>query len=190
MKVKLNIAAIRIAEALLKKPFGKFDLTDEEETTTIIYGMVLANNDESFSYDTFKTMLNQKNTAKIITNGVRREFEVIKQFSSEGKEDENPPYIGELASTLIVYGIDADFVNYKMRIFEITDYLKAIDERKKEQMEDSRFWTYLNILPHVGKKIKSPQDLITFPWEAQDKKLRDERELERISELFEKFIKS
>ena len=91
---------------------------------------------------------------------------------------------------MILSGIDAHFV-YDMRTTDIADFLKGIEEKKREQMEQDRFWTYLKILPHVdGKKLKSPEDLITFPWEAKHKqKLRDD-EFERAKANFEKFIKS
>lgn len=177
MKVKLNIQAIRVAERLLKKPFSKFDLSNNEETLALMYGMVSSNNEEVFTINQFEKILEQKKTRKAILKLVESEMAYLGQFSEDSKGESDDTYMSELASVLITSGIDAHFVLYDMRLFEITDYIKALDYKKKEDMENERFWTFWNILPHVDtKKLKSPQDLIRFPWEAA--KEISEREIE------------
>lgn len=191
MKAKLNIQSIRIAEKLLKKPFGDFDLSSEGDMQALMYGIVYSNNEEEFTFSTFKTMLTQKKTYRSIIGSVRKSFDIIAQFSEAGEKDENPIYMGDLASTLIMNGLDPHFVNYEMNIFEIPDYLKAIDEKKKDQMERDRLWTYISVMPHVNsKKIKNPSDLIMFPWEVDEKKKKSMERMEQDKSLFEKFINS
>jgi len=192
MKAKLNIRAIVLAEKLLGKPFGKFNLDDTEEWLVLAYGMVIANNPETFTLETFKKLTANKKVWQDMMKQIKTEFEYIGQFNdkTEKTEEAGDISISDLAATMIVEGINPDFV-HGMRTTEIADILKAIDAKKKEQMEKDRFWTYLNILPHVdGKKLKSPENLITFPWEAEAKKKLSEAELEKSKAIFEKFIKS
>jgi len=192
MKAKLNIQAIRVAERILKKPFGKFDLTDEETIMTLMYGMVSENNEETMSLKRFRDIFKMKKIGAQIQTAVSEELLYIDQFKGEvSEEDPDPPYMGDLASVLITYGFNAHFVLYEMKLFEIGDYLKAIDTKKKEQMESQRLWTFFTILPHVdGKKFKGPQDLLTFPWETADIEKERLEQLEKDTEMFNKFMKS
>ena len=191
MKAKLNIRSIIIAEKLLHKSFGEYDLNSESDLQVITYAMVAANNDETLTMEMFgKLNKNRKLWAEIM-NQVKYEFEYIGQFNEAGEVDNDTDIcVTDLAVSMTLSGIDAHFV-YDMRTTDIADFLKGIEENKREQMEQDRFWTYLKILPHVdGKKLKSPEDLITFPWEAKHKqKLRDD-EFERAKANFEKFIKN
>lgn len=192
MQIKLTLKSIITAEKLLNKPFGQFNLDDTEEWLVLAYGMVIANNPETFTLDTFRKLTANKRVWLDMMKQIKTEFEYIGQFNdkTEKTEDAVDISISDLASMMIVEGINPDFVQ-NMRTTEIADLLKAIDAKKKEQMEKDRFWTYLNILPHIdGKKLKSPENLITFPWEAEEKKKLSEAELEKSRAIFEKFIKS
>ncbi|MHB9056206.1 MAG: hypothetical protein ACYC2P_08665 [Paludibacteraceae bacterium] len=191
MKAKLNIRSIIIAEKLLHKSFGKFDLNSESDLQVITYAMVAANNDETLTMEMFgKLNKNRKLWAEIVRQ-VRYEFEYMGQFNETSEDHEETDLsITDLAVSMILNGLDASFV-YDMRTTDISDFLKGIEEKKREQMEQDRFWTYLKILPHVdGKKLKSPEDLITFPWEAPEKQRLKDDEFERAKANFEKFIKS
>ena len=197
MKIKLNIKSIITAEKLLNKPFGKFNLENEEEWLTLVYSTIISNNEETFTLETFKKTIGAKKVWKEIVSRVKNEFEYIGQFTSKTeKEPEQEANeadslsFSEVASMMIVNGIEPNFV-YELRTNEITDLLKAIEDKKKEQMESDRFWTFINILPHVdGKKLKSPEDLITFPWEVDAKKKKADIDFEEARKKFEKFIKS
>ena len=191
MKAKLNIRAIVLAEKLLGKPFGKFDMSNEEDAMAVTYGMVAANNEETLTRAMFGKVLENKKIRTEITRQVKREFDYIGQFGTdEQTEGETDTSITDIAVMMIMAGMDANFV-YELRTTDIADFLKGIDVKKKEQMESDRFWTYLKILPHVdGKKMKGPENLILFPWEAEQKKKQTDEEFERGKAIFEKFIKS
>ena len=191
MKAKLNIRAIVLAEKLLGKPFGKFDMSNEEDAMAVTYGMVAANNEETLTRAMFGKILENKKIRTELTRQVKREFDYIGQFGTdESSEGETDTSITDIAVMMIMAGMDANFV-YNLRTTDIADFLKGIDVKKKEQMESDRFWTYLKILPHVdGKKMKGPENLILFPWEAEQKKKQTEEEFERGKAIFEKFIKS
>lgn len=192
MKAKLNLQAIRVAERLLKKPFGEFDLTDEETILTLMYAMVSENNDEVMTFDQFKSILDMGKIGIKVQRAVSDEMAYIDQFKEEvSDKDEKAPYMGDLAALLITFGLDAHFVLYEMKLFEICDYLKAIDEHKKEQMERDRLWTFYTILPHIDqKKIKSPQDLMPFPWEREQLEKDALEQLEKDKDMFNKFFNS
>lgn len=192
MKAKLNLQAIRVAERLLKKPFGEFDLTDEETILTLMYAMVSENNDEVMTFDQFKSILNMGKIGIKVQRAVSDEMAYIDQFKEEvSDKEEKAPYMGDLAALLITFGLDAHFVLYEMKLFEIGDYIKAIDEHKKEQMERDRLWTFYTVMPHVDlKKIKSPQDLMPFPWEREQLEKDALEQLEKDKDMFNKFFNS
>ena len=192
MKAKLNLQAIRVAERLLKKPFGEFDLTDEETILTLMYAMVSENNDEVMTFDQFKSILNMGKIGIKVQRAVSDEMAYIDQFKEEvSDKEEKAPYMGDLAALLITFGLDAHFVLYEMKLFEIGDYIKAIDEHKKEQMERDRMNTFYSILPHVDhKKIKKPQDIYPFPWEMEQIEKDALEQLEKDKDMFNKFMNS
>lgn len=192
MKAKLNLQAIRVAERLLKKPFGEFDLTDEETILTLMYAMVSENNDEVMTFDQFKSILNMGKIGIKVQRAVSDEIAYINQFKEEvSDKEEKAPYMGDLAALLITFGLDAHFVLYEMKLFEISDYLKAIDDFKKEKMESERLWTFYTILPHIDqKKVKSPQDMFPFPWEVEQIEKDRLKQLEKDEEMFYKFLNS
>jgi hypothetical protein len=192
MKAKLNLQAIRVAEKLLKKPFGEFDLSDEETILTLMYAMVSENNDEVMTFDQFKSILNMGKIGIKVQRAVSDEMAYIDQFKEEvSDKEEKAPYMGDLAALLITFGLDAHFVLYEMKLFEIGDYIKAIDEHKKEQMERDRMNTFYSILPHVDhKKIKKPQDIYPFPWEMEQIEKDALEQLEKDKDMFNKFMNS
>ena len=192
MKAKLNLQAIRVAERLLKKPFGEFDLTDEETVLTLMYAMVSENNDEVMTFDQFKSILDMGKIGMKVQRAVSDEMAYIDQFKEEvSDKEEKAPYMGDLAALLITFGLDAHFVLYEMKLFEIGDYIKAIDEHKKEQMERDRMNTFYSILPHVDhKKIKKPQDIYPFPWEIEQLEKDALEQLEKDKDMFNKFMNS
>ena len=142
MKIKLNIKSVITAEKLLNKPFGKFNLENTEEWLTLVYSTIISNNEEVFTLETFKKTTEAKKVWREIADRVKNEFEYIGQFSAKAeKEPENEAEsmsFGEVAAMMIVNGIEPGFV-YELRPNEITDLLKAIEDKKKEQMESDRF---------------------------------------------------
>ena len=193
MKIKLNIKSIITAEKLLGKSFGQFNLEDTEEWLVLSYAMVVSNNEETFTLDTFRKLTKNKRMMSEIIQSIKKEFEYIEQFN--GKEEvktdgQSDISITEVAGMMIANGIEPAFV-YEMRTTEITDILQAIEDRKKEKMESDRFWTYFVMAPHIDtKKVKSPEALITFPWEMAEKKNKQDVDFEKAKANFEKFIKS
>ena len=60
-----------------------------------------------------------------------------------------------------------DIVRHKL-VTRIVEAYEKYEEKKKEDMEASRLWTYLTMCAHMdSKKIKGPRDIMKFPWEDQ-----------------------
>jgi hypothetical protein len=131
-------------------------------------------------------------TNKKVTKQMLSEFEeymdYMKQYSEHTEtvnKDINDDVKAETTITDIVMylitvcGIDPHYVMYEMELWEIEPYMKYAERNKKEELEMDRFWTYLNVSPHIDtKKCKSPDKLISFPWEVEEKKQKQNQELE------------
>ena len=87
--------------------------------------------------------------------------------------------ITDYATSLIIdYGVDAHYVMYEMKLWEIPLFFEAVSTKMMRDMEQKRFWTYLNIMPHIDtKKCKSPEALLPFKWEKGKRQERAEQNL-------------
>lgn len=131
---------------------------------------------------------------KKVTKQLLKEFEeymvYIRQFTSNNKtevvdeEGADAKNAHTTITDIVMYlittcGIDPHYVMYEMELWEIEPYMKFAEMNKKESLEMDRLWTYLNISPHIDtKKCKSPDKLLPFPWEIQEKKEKQIKELE------------
>lgn len=185
-KLKLNIKSLCYYEKITGKSFFVFD---GENVTELLYALFVVNNpDVVITLKTFMYMLEDTRLTKWLMTQYQSISETIQQFNSpldegtvSGDETDKPISITDYATSLIIdYGVDPEYVMYKMDIWEITEYYEAVATKIKRGMEDKRFWTYLQIMPHIdSKKCKKPEDLISFKWEKGDRKKRSEQEMER-----------
>lgn len=190
--MKLNLKSIITAEKLLKKPFSEFDFSVEKDLKTLIYSVYVVN-EKVFSIDDFENLWNLKSEKEKMLQFITTQIKYIQQFEEEtNDESTDKVWITNLVNRLITTNrVNQNYILYDMWVWELSDILKAAEEAVKEEMEQKRYWTYLTILPHVdGKKIKNPQDLITFSWETE--KVEKERldQLEKDKEMFNKFFNS
>ncbi len=143
---------------------------------------------------TFMDFANIFGSNKKVTKQLLKEFEeymvYIRQFTSNNKtevvdeEEADAKNAHTTITDIVMYlittcGIDPHYVMYEMELWEIEPYMKFAEMNKKESLEMDRLWTYLNISPHIDtKKCKSPDKLLPFPWEIQEKKEKQIKELE------------
>lgn len=175
--IKLNLKSIIKAEQLLNKPFTSFDYSDENDLLPLLYCIVLSNNNTSFTYKEFLSLLECKKISNEIFAQFNKEGEILAQFNKVKEEAGEPTvksdlpetYIKDIVSILIVDGgIDANFLMNEVGLLELSNYIKAYENRKREQMESSRLWTFLACAPHIDlKKIKSARDFYPFAWELE-----------------------
>ena len=190
--MKLNLKSIITAEKLLNKPFAEFDLSDEKDLKGLIYSVYVVN-EKVFTMNDFENLWNLKTERKKMMEFVTTQIEYVQQFALPSDDGKGAKvWIGNLVNRLIATRrVEQSYILNDMQVWELSDILKAAEEVVKEEMEQKRFWAYLTVLPHVdNKKIKKPQDLITFPWEAEEFAKEKQEQLEKDKEMFEKFFNS
>lgn len=192
--IRLSIKAIIRAEQILSKPFTDIDYTNVEELTKLLYCTVLANNPVLFTFEEFQAIaVNEKQFATMIKE-IEKVNNVLEQFtqsnkSGSGEGSGEPQYIKDLVGMLIMSGLDAHYVMNEMEISDIPVFVEAYEKKKREEMEASRLWTFLSIIPHVDtKKVKSPKDLMLLPWEEEQVIKEAEAALLRDKDAAEKFF--
>lgn len=194
MKIGLTIKSIIRWEQLRGKSFSFMNYTDQDDVDTLLYTTTICNNEGMmYTFDLFrKTLSNEKLVREMILK-LERETALLNQFQK--KQAETKDYtegvidmISDIVSTLIMSGLDAHYVLNEMDLCDLPLYIQAYERKRKEEMEGSRMWTYLTILPHIdAKKMENgAKDLIKFPWEESEKeaeKTIKDSEIERL-ELF------
>lgn len=192
--IRLSIKAIVKAEQILSKPFTDIDYTNVDELTKLLYCTVLVNNPVSFTFEEYLIIAeNEKQFASMLKE-IEKANKVLEQFTKSDKSGSSstvgdPQYIKDIAAMLVMSGLDAHYVMNEMEISDIPIFIEAYEKKKREEMEASRLWTFLSIIPHIDtKKVKSPKDLMMFPWEEEEAQRAAEEALLRDAEAAEKFL--
>lgn len=172
----LSIKSICMYERLSGESFFKFDT---EGMGMLLYCTFYVTNNVEIKYETFLNMLEVEEIALWMADKYKDILDVIQQFKGEevpkeeGKEHEETKELTmtDMATSLIVdYHLDAHYVMYEMKLWEIEPLYRACDTSVKRRYDEERLWAYIGILPHVdGKKLKGPSDLIPFPWDKDQK---------------------
>lgn len=195
-KIKINGKVMCAYEALTGKPF--LAIKTEDEIKHLFYCSLVLNNEEfsTMDYTVFEYLIADKSVMEWMTMEYLNIGSYLSQFSvtvgdnvekGENGEDEPIFWMIEAISGLIVkMGIDPTYVMYNMEEWEITYYYRMMQNVDRERLTEERLWTYLQILPHVGKKLEGPEKLLPFPWENKNKKA--EKELENNSKAAFAFL--
>lgn len=192
-EIKINMKTIMLFEQMANKSF--YEMNDMD-LILLIYCSLVVNNNQKITYSRFEIILNNEKIAKTLMRKCQEELDFISQMSKtekntkEDKDDEKVDKITSIINLLILnYNIDINYVMYDMRLWELTPIVKSLEEKAKADMVEKRFWTYLTICPHIdNKKVKSPEDLIPFPWEKDAKKQETIRFMEDNKEGILKFF--
>ena len=175
-KVKINGKVMCAYEAMTGKPFLK--IQTEDEIKHLFYCSLVFNNTE---FETLDYSV----------------CEFIQQFKTDVTKEENEEedqegedktfFMLEAISSLIVkMGMDPNYVMYDMQQWEIAYYYRVMRDIERERLTEERLWTYLQILPHVGKKLGSPEKMLPFEWERNNNKVQ--RELEHNTQAAVAFL--
>ena len=199
--IKLNIKSIIRFEQLTNKPFSKIDYTCDEDVSKLLYCIILSNNDCDFTYLQFLQLLSNNKISKDITQRFQTICEVFSQFKDSDLEGEKEcdtdsnnknrdTCIKDLAALLIIQGgLDVNYVMNELSLNDIPLYVKALNNKQRERMEEQRLWTFISILPHIdSKKLKSPADLYPFPWELEEKKKEEKKQVEQGVKVFDNIL--
>ena len=168
---------------LFAHPENKFRMTYEEA-------------EESFFPKHAEELVLAFSTEMNIINQFNREDETSSDDSSINSEEKSSPkekenmFLSSLIPLLIINcHLDTNFVLNEMDYTDTKMYLESSVEHQHEEMENQRFWTYLQIAPHLGSKskIKEAKDLVEFTWEKEHKKEEAEKKMktdrQRLIEL-------
>ena len=195
-KIRLNMRAMCMYEAITGKSFFDFSEDNMEDMFKVLYCSFAANNDLKMTLDTFLRLLEDEEVQKWLMHEYEKMERFNAQFSSKSKDEqdntenntENKFKARDIAGFLIVRcGMDADYVYDRMNFFEIEDYMRAFEAKEKENLERERLWTFLTISPQIdGKKIKSPEDMLKFSWEKDDKKQSLDNNMDLIRKILGK----
>lgn len=179
LKININMKSIMLFEKIANKSFYEMS---EEDMPLFIYAIITVNNPQyKLTFNEFLNILNNKKMIINVSKRIEEELKYIqclsemgndKNDNSDGKEDASKAKMTDIITMLILeYGIDSNYVMYDMQLWEILPFANAVERKTKSDMEKQRFWSYINILPHIdGKKVKGPEQLIPFPWEKDNKK--------------------
>lgn len=199
-KIKITGKVMCAYEALTGRPFLKIETP--EDIQYLYYCSLVLNNPEfaTMEYEVFKYLMLDAEVVEWMTNEYLKISKYLKQFmtnigdfeeieESKGKkgEDDTVFYMLDAIPGLIVrMGLDPHYVMEEMQQWEITYYYRIMQDMDRARLTEDRLWTYLQILPHIGKKLEGPEKLLPFPWEKQDK--RKLKELEKNTKAAVAFL--
>ena len=179
------------------KSFSLMDYSDRDDLETLLYTSTICNSPgKMFTFEVFRETFSNKKVVREMVLALERELSVLAQFQKkEARKDyvdseKDPECIKDIVSTLIMYGLDAQYALNEMELCDLPIYIKAHEKIRKEEMESNRLWTFFTMMPHIdAKKMKNgAKDLIIFPWEEEEAKIEAERTINEGMERFENFM--
>lgn len=192
--MRLTIRAIIKWEQLNQKPFSSMNYSDENDIVSLFYvcklpdeaGMSLSEFKENLTDDSIKGMITEFEKQTLIAS----QFQPLSKKKIEESKDSDPVYIKDLVPMLVMNGLDVHFALDEMELYDIPIFLNAYDQKIRHSLESSRLWTFIQVSPHLSKKIKSPKDLYPFSWEIEEQKEKSKEETEKGMSMFEAFMNS
>lgn len=176
--LKLNIKALIHFEKLTGRSFSDINYEDYNDLLKLIYCCYYCNNEDfTYKYEVFeKVVLNNKKISVEIFNQFNKIVTLQNQFSSlrevnsvTTEENSEGIYINKLIPILVTNcGLDINYILNEMPIDDIGLYISNYNNNRKEELQLQRLWSFYSILPHTGKKLKSPKELILFNWEIEE----------------------
>lgn len=187
-KIKICGKVMCAYESMTGKPFLKIET--DEDIRYLFYCSLVVNNEEfeTLEYDVFEYLLHDQEVVDWLSAEYIKIGKYLAQFKAgigdfdedgldkeDGKKEETKVfYMLEAITGLIVkMGMDPHYVMYDMAEWEISYYYRMMQEQERNRLTEERLWTYLQVLPHVGKGLSSPDKLLPFPWENPKKKIED-----------------
>lgn len=194
--VKLTIKSVIRWEQLTGRPFSSLDYADSGDVEKLLYVSVLCCTNKPCTLEAFRITLKNEKLLKGFVQEIEKDGKIIAQFqqanttSLSGQESGEPGYFKDIVYTLIQAGVNPHYLMNEAELCDLPELINAYERNKKEQMEASRLWTFLTILPHIdSKKIQSAKDMYPFPWEAEKDREIAEKAIQNDVELFEAFMK-
>ena len=193
--LSLNVRAIMLFEHISGHNF--FKMSTAEDILLLAYCGFIYSNNLKLTYKAFQYMAEDKKFCDWITDKLEDEIKYVQQYMASGESDSVPekteevPTLTQMVDYMIANGIDINYVMEKMELWELDGVLNAIQSEKKSQLESERLWAYVGVMPLVdSKKVKSPSDLIPFPWEKEAKKKKAQEDIDSKKHMISQFFKA
>lgn len=193
--MKLTIKSIIRWEQLNGKPFSSLDYGNEDDIISLLYVCNLSE-DAPVSLGEFIKTTPPDTTEQMVMEfsahtAFLSQFQTkIEESKNEDSAGDNPVYIKDIVAMLVMNGLDAGFAFNEMEICDLHIFLQAYNEKMKQQYSSSRLWAFIQVSPHLPKRIKTPEDLLPFSWELEERKSQAAKQLEKDAPLFEAFMNS
>lgn len=193
---QLTVKSVIRWEQMRGKSFSLMDYSDREDIETLLYTMSIGSFKAPYKYEVFKSVLADEKFMEEMSVSLGRIISVMTQFKNNvnvGSGDsggDRAETVGNIVATLIMSGLDAHYALNEMELQDLPLYIEAYENKRKDEMESARLWTYLTILPHIDAKAmeNGAKDLISFPWEQKPKEEAEinDSEVERFEEFLKK----
>lgn len=176
----LTIHSILLFERLTDRSYFGLDLSNDDDISVLCYCALVSRGELRSSLSDFMQEYKKSGKWRIkYTRELIREVSFLSQFSNlqneslDGVSDNDTAErkVSDIVYWIIVHGgIDIRFVLDEMPIWMLNSLTEALNDKMKRDLEMSRLWTFLSVVPHLSDKsgIKHPRDLCPFDWE--DKK--------------------
>lgn len=202
MEFKFCIETFIRWEQLTGQSFQQINFNDPNDRLQLLYCAYIIQAPDCPSFEIFAKALQQK--PRIMAKAIKQVANynaLLAQFSEHlpkvakeptEKEDSAAPIkLGDVVARLIVScGLDVRYAYREMTIPDMMLFVRALDEKRHQELEAQRLFTYLTLLPHVDqKKLPTPQKLYAFPWEVEEAIAESKRAMEANKETFEKFMR-
>ena len=188
--LRLSLRAVCLYEQITARSFSSLDLSDGADVEALSYAMWYYATDEAQTIDRWRGALESPTLATHLAKELERVLSLLEQLSiqrasasSEGEGDAQPGYMTPII-TRLAYSLGADFVLNQMELWELPHYLESEEQRRRQELEEQRLFTWLSMLPHLSKdSARSAEELLPFPWEAERKEAEQQLDLDVLGEL-------
>ena len=191
-----SFKAIRYFERMTETPFLEIE-SHPELIVNLLYCCLISHPENGVRM-TFSEACEEfiPNHLNELVEGFGREMAIIAQFNKEmtsstddksiaGEQKSSPDKKENIFLSSVIPLLITDChldTNYVMNEFDYTDTKLYVDnyvQHYHEEMENDRFWTFLQIAPHLGSKtkIKEAKDVVEFSWEKEQKKEDAEKKM-------------
>ena len=194
--MRLTIKAIIRWEQLNNKPFSQMSYSSEDEIIALFYACSMSD-ENPVSLSEFRENLQDDKLSEMIADFEKQTF-IMSQFRPPVKKtqpaadtDKSEPdtvYIKDIVPMLVMAGLDVDFAFDRMNLSDIHIFLDAYDRHQRHRLESDRLWTFIQVSPHLSKRVKTPKDLHIFPWEAQRHEIDAEKEINQGKNILKAFF--
>lgn len=188
--LRLSLRAVCLYEQITARSFSTLDLSDGADVEALSYALWYYATDEAQTLDRWRVALEAPSLATHLARELERVLSLLEQLSiqrasasSEGEGDAQPAHMTPII-TRLAYSLGAEFVLDRMELWELPHYLESEEQRRRQELEEQRLFTWLSMLPHLSKdSARSAEELLPFPWEAERKEAEQQLDLDVLGEL-------